>query len=168
MYLSSILFALFSLIPISAIATEKFSGRVVGVIDGDTIRINRDLKSVKVRLYGVDCPELAQAGGKEARTLARQLAYGRVLLIESKGIDRYKRVIGRVYLLSGKTLSRELVKAGKCWWYKRYAPDDETLAKLEGEARAEKRGLWVESSPTPPWEWRKQRKNIKSTSSNRF
>ncbi|MDP6279932.1 MAG: thermonuclease family protein, partial [Nitrospinota bacterium] len=58
-----------------------------------------------MRLYGVDCPELKQAGGREARALVRRLAFGRVLLIESKGRDRYKRVIGRVFLLSRKTLS---------------------------------------------------------------
>jgi endonuclease YncB( thermonuclease family) len=147
--------------PISASAAETFYGRVVGVIDGDTIRITRNLKSVKVRLYGVDCPEIKQAGGKEARALVRRLAFGRVLLIESKGKDRYKRIIGRVYLLSGNTLSRELVKAGKCWWYRKYAPDDQYLKELEKEAKADKRGIWADPNPIPPWKWRKKRRNIK-------
>jgi len=142
----------------SAAQAAQFAGRIVGVIDGDTVRVTRDLKSVKVRLYGIDCPELKQAGGKEARALVRRLTYGRVLLIESKGKDRYKRIIGRVFLLSGDTLSRELVKAGKCWWYRKYAPDDETLSDLEDEAKAARRGLWADPDPVPPWEWRKQRR----------
>ena len=61
------------------------------VIDGDTIRVTHDLKSVKVRLYGIDCPEIKQAGGKEARALIRRLAFGRVLLVESKGKEKYKK-----------------------------------------------------------------------------
>ena len=137
---------------------KQFVGRVVGVIDGDTIRVTHDLKLVKVRLYGVDCPEIKQAGGKEARALVRRLAYGKVLHIESKGKDRYKRVIGRVHLLSGNTLSRELVKAGMCWWYRKYAPDDETLSDMEDEAKAARRGLWAEADPIPPWEWRRDRR----------
>ena len=136
----------------------QFAGRVVGVIDGDTIRITHNLKSVKVRLYGVDCPEIKQTGGKAARALARRLAFGRVLLIESKGKDRYKRIIGRVYLLSGNTLSRELVKAGKCWWYRKYAPDDQYLEELEAEAKADKRGVWADTDPVSPWEWRRDRR----------
>jgi micrococcal nuclease len=134
----------------SAALAEQFSGRVVGVIDGDTIRVKHNLKSVKVRLYGVDCPEIKQAGGKAARALVRRLAFGRVLLIESKGKDRYKRIIGRVFLLSGNMLSRELVKAGKCWWYQKYAPDDQYLKELEMEAKDEKRGLWEVHNPEPP------------------
>ena len=57
---------------------------------------------------------------------------------------------------SGNTLSRELVKAGACWWYRQYAPDDEMLADLEAEAKADKRGLWVDMEPVPPWEWRRK------------
>jgi micrococcal nuclease len=141
-----------------AMPQKRFSGRVAGVIDGDTIRVTHDLKSVKVRLYGVDCPDIKQVGGKAARALVRRLAFGRVLLIESKGKDRYKRIIGRVFLLSGNTLSRELVKAGKCWWYEKYAPDDQYLMELEKEAKAEKRDIWAEPDPVPPWEWRKKRR----------
>ena len=116
---------------------------------------------MKVRLYGVDCPELKQPGGIEARGMARRLAHGRGLLIEPKGRDRYWRTIGRVFLLSGNTLSRELVKAGKCWWYRKYAPDDQYLKELEKEAKADKRGIWADPNPIPPWKWRKKRRNIK-------
>jgi micrococcal nuclease len=157
-YLFVIFFLLIFLLTRSVSAAETFAGRVVGVIDGDTIRVAHDLKSVMVRLYGVDCPEIKQAGGKAARALVRRLAFGRVLLIESKGKDRYKRIIGRVYLLSGNTLSRELVKAGKCWWYRKYAPDDQYLEELEAEAKADKRGVWADTDPIPPWEWRRDRR----------
>jgi micrococcal nuclease len=42
------------------------------------------------------------------------------------------------------------------WWFRRYAPGDETLERLEKEARQARHGLWVDQeSPIPPWEWRK-------------
>ena len=141
----------------SAAHAEMIAGRIVGVYDGDSLRVTQEGNSVRVRLYGVDCPELKQSGGTEARALARRLAFGRFLLIETKGRDRYGRTIGRVFLLSGNTLASELVKAGACWWYERYAPADATLAELEAEARAAQRGLWADRSPTPPWKWRRER-----------
>jgi len=54
----------------------------------------------------------------------------------------------------GRVLNHELVKAGFAWWYRRYAPDDDTLVQLEQEARDAKRGLWVDPHPVPPWQWR--------------
>ena len=85
-----------------------------------------------VRLHGIDCPEKGQKHGKEARRLAHRIAYGRVALIESRGEGRYGRTIGNVILPGGKNLNHELVKAGACWWYRRYAPKSETLKMLEG------------------------------------
>ena len=72
-----------------------------------------------------------------------KLAYVRVVSIESRGQDRYGRIIARVRLPSGKLLSRELVGAGVCWWFRRYAPKDENLERLEAKVREEKRGLWA-------------------------
>ena len=51
------------------------------------------------------------------------------------------------------TIRHPQVKAGACWWYRRYAPKSETLNRLEAEAREAKRGLWaalVHESASPP------------------
>jgi endonuclease YncB( thermonuclease family) len=139
--------------------SEQFIARVFGVHDGDSLRVNTDGgRTMRVRLYGVDCPEIKQPYGIKARALTRQLAFGRLLTFESKGKDRYGRIIARVYLLTRKMLAQELVKAGACWWYQKYAPDDEGLKRLEREAKAEMRGLWAEEEPVPPWKWRRQKK----------
>lgn len=140
-------------------ASSQFTARIFGVHDGDSLRVNTEGgRSMRVRLYGVDCPEIGQPYGIQARALTRQLAYGRLLTFESKGKDRYGRTIAKVYLLTRKMLAQELVKAGACWWYKRYAPKDEELKRLEGEAKREKRGLWAERNPIPPWKWRRQKR----------
>ncbi len=81
--------------------------------------------------------------------------------MQDYGPDKYGRTIGDVLLPDGRVLNHELVKAGFAWWYRRYAPDDETLAQLEREARGAQRGLWADSHAVPPWEWRIMRKRYR-------
>ncbi len=148
--LETVLISIILLIAPHALAAKPFPARVVGVVDGDTLRVSRkEGGTVKVRLYGIDCPERNQEHGKEARRLTVKLAYGRVVFVEKRGKYPYGGIIGRMSLPSGKFLSRALVRDGACWWYKRYAPKDETLKKLE--ARANKCGLWANQKPVPPW-----------------
>ncbi len=61
------------------------------------------------------------------------------------------------WTLSTRLLNEELVNAGFAWWYRKYAPGNETLQQLEREARDAKRGLWAEPELIPPWEWRGRR-----------
>ncbi len=68
--------------------------------------------------------------------------------------------MGEVLLPDGRSLNHELVKAGFAWWYRKYAPEDDTLKQLEEEARQAKRGLWVDPHAVPPWEWRKMQHTI--------
>ncbi len=66
-----------------------------------------------------------------------------------------------VLLPDGRSLDRELVRAGFAWWYRRYAPDDETPEQLEREARGAELGLWADPHAVPPLEWRKMRKSYR-------
>ena len=134
---------------------EQFTGKVVGLSDGDTISVLREGKAVKVRLHGVDTPEKAQAFGTQARKLTGDLVFQQTVTVVIRDTDRYGRVVGEVLLPDGRSLNQELVKAGMAWWYRQYAPNDTTLAQLEAEARTAKHGLWADANPIPPWEWRK-------------
>lgn len=69
-----------------------------------------------------------------------------------------------VVTVGGKNLNQELVRAGMAWHYVRYAPKDKTLAKLEADARAALRGLWVDKAPIPPWDYRSGPQNARSPS----
>lgn len=141
-------------------SAEQFTGKVVGISDGDTISVLREGKAVKVRLYGVDAPEQAQAFGTKARQLTGDLAFQREVTVVIHATDRYGRLVGEVLLPDGRTLNHELVRAGLAWWYRQYAPKDTALAQLEAEAKTAKRGLWADAQPVPPWEWRKPHREL--------
>jgi len=131
-----------------------FTGKVVGVSDGDTISVMHNGKAERIRLSGIDCPEKSQAFGQRAKQFTSALVFGKDVTVNVQDTDRYGRTVGEVKLLDGRVLNQELVQAGLAWWYRKYAPGDTTLERLETEARAAKRGLWVEPHPVPPWEWR--------------
>jgi micrococcal nuclease len=83
-----------------------------------------------------------------------ELAFGKIVIVRVTGEDRYRRFIGDVVLPDGRVLNHELVKAGLAWWYRKYAPRDAVLERLETEAHAARVGLWSERDPVPRWEWR--------------
>jgi len=145
------------LVPCSRAETDAFTGRVVGVSDGDTISVMRGEKSVRVRLWGIDTPESRQAFGNRAKQFTSAACFGKEVVVSIKDVDRYKRIVGLVILGNGRSLNSELVRAGMAWWYQAYAPDDAYLRELQARARKEKQGLWQDPSPVPPWEFRRNR-----------
>ncbi len=107
---------------------------------------------------GIDCPEKRQPFGNRAKQFTSNLVFAKTVTVQVMDRDRYGRTVGEVLLPDGRSLNRELVKAGFAWWYWKYAPDGETLEQLEREARRTKRGLWAEPHAVAPWEWRARRK----------
>src|SRR4029434_2766430 len=101
-------------------SAEQFTGKVVGISDGDTISVLREGKAVKGRLHGVDTPEKAQAFGTQARKFTSDLAFQRDVTVVVQDTDRYGRLVGEVLLPDGRSLNQELVKAGMAWWYRPY------------------------------------------------
>ena len=130
------------------------TGKVVAIADGDTLTVLVDQKEVKVRVHGIDCPERGQPFGTRAKQFTADQAFGKVVSVEVIDTDRYGRTVGRVTLSTGDDLSASLVEHGMAWHYVKYAPDDKELAALDVAARQGKVGLWLDSKPIPPWEWR--------------
>lgn len=147
---------LFILLLLPAICQAQITGKVVGVHDGDTFKMLLEGdRLIRVRLHGIDCPELGQPFSKVARDRVADLIAGEVITIDSLDHDRYRRVIGMVYLQNGDTLNKLLIREGLAWHYKKYDKRD-SWAKAEDEARDHKRGLWIEQA-VAPWDHRKRK-----------
>lgn len=83
------------------------------------------------------------------------LVFGKEITLQRHGLDKYGRTIAEVLLPDGTNVNHMLVKDDWCWRYRKYAPGDAVLEKLEKEAREAKKGLWVDPAPIPPWAYRK-------------
>jgi endonuclease YncB( thermonuclease family) len=142
----------------SSAFAEDFTGLVVSVLDGDTIEVLHNTRAERIRLNGIDCPEKGQAYGKRAKQAASELVFGKEVTLQTHGLDKYGRTIADVLLPDGTNVNHALVKDGWCWWYRKYAPENPTLERLEAEAREARAALWANTRPVPPWEWRKRKK----------
>ncbi len=136
-------------------APTRFTGRVVAVHDGDTISVLVGRRPVKVRLDGIDCPELSQPYGRVAKLFTSDHVFGKTVEVEQTTVDRYGRSVGRVFV-NGEDLSNLVLAAGLAWHYTQYS-SDRSLAAAEQSARAAHRGLWSQPNPTPPWVYRRPR-----------
>jgi len=115
-----------------------------------------------VRLDGIDCPESGQAFGSRAKAFTSELTFGKVFTVCPRNKDRYGRTVAEIVLPDGRDVSHELVRTGFAWWFRKYATHETELARLEAEAQAARRGLWIDPHPIPPWEWRNQRATASS------
>lgn len=153
-----VLLAILALV-LSFPAWADFTGDVVGVVDGDTITVlDADKVQHKIRLTGIDAPEKKQPFGNRSKQSLSNMVFNKTVTVETGKRDRYGRELGKV-LAGGKDVNLEQVRAGLAWHYKAYertqsATDRQVYADAENEAKAAKRGLWADSAPTPPWEWR--------------
>ena len=92
--------------------------------------------------------------GKKAKQAASDMAFDQEVTIRPSETDRYGWTVAEVILPDDKSLNRELVSQGLAWWYRKYAPADKELEKLESEARTAKLGLWTQEKPVALWDWR--------------
>ena len=75
---------------------DTFSGKCVGVTDGDTITVLREGGEVKARLEGIDTPERGDDYSQKAKKFLSALVFGKQVSVRDQGQDRYGRTIGRV------------------------------------------------------------------------
>lgn len=147
---------MFFLIPFFTFCQTTYTGKVVGVKDGDTVVVLDSLnKQTTLRLAEIDCPENSQPFGSKAKQFTSQEIYRKQIKYVVTDIDRYGRSIAMIYYDDYKYLSAELIKNGLAWHYKRYSTSKE-LANFENSARLKKVGLWYDKDPMEPWEWRRK------------
>ena len=149
---------LFIALPTSA---ESIECRVIGIADGDTfscLTANRD--QVRVRLAGIDAPELGQPYGRRARQALSGFVFGKDVTLIAQDRDRDGRTLAQVKV-ADIDVNAEMVRTGAAWAYRVYLKD-RTLLNLEAVAKEFKRGLWSlsKAEQKAPWEWRKAKRSV--------
>lgn len=132
------------------------SGRVAYVVDGDTIWVKTHAaeKPLKVRLAGIDAPEICQAGGAQSRDLLRQRVLGQTVTISYQRRDDYGRVLARVSL-RGEDIGRWMVGNGQAWSY-RFRRNEGPYAVEEAQARRGRRGIFAAYNAENPRSFRQR------------
>lgn len=142
------------------LASHAWPARVVDVSDGDTILVERhtDGERVKIRLFGIDTPERAQAYGEMARAFVIKNALYQQVEIKPMHTDRYGRLVAVVFLPCGQamqiSLQVALLKAGLAWVWPKYCKDCKDWKIVQREAQQQRIGLWIDADPVEPWAWR--------------
>ncbi len=136
---------------------DTFTGKVIGIKDGDTFEVLYDSVPERVRLAEIDCPEKKQAFGMKAKQYASDLCFGKTVTVINTGRDRYGRIVGKITTQEGTNVNEQMIKAGFAWHYKQYS-DNLKLDDYEAQAREKHLGLWADDNPAPPWDYRKERR----------
>lgn len=106
-----------------------------------------------VYLRNVDCPELKQPYGKQAKHATAAYIANREVVVRDLKRDRQGRMIADILLPDGRQIAHELIKEGLAWVQPGWS-GDQSLKDMEELARAAGTGLWAESNPVPPWKWK--------------
>lgn len=145
-------------------------GEVVGLSDGDTIKVLDRGTTYKIRLMGIDAPERGQPFSKRSTQHLSSLVFRKKVEVHWEKKDFYQRILGKVMVEDPSCercplidVNLRQVEAGLAWWYRQYAkeqtPKDRALyERAELASREAKLGLWVDPEPVPPWEWRRDKR----------
>ncbi len=169
----TIILVIFLIFPFTSYAKspiQTIEGTVTKVSDGDSISVKGNLGTkLKVRLYGIDAPEIekcnkrtgqvskkGQPYGEEAWRALDGKVYRQRVKLDVMDIDKYRRLVSLVWL-GDRNINEEMVAEGWSWAYRKYLDTSyaSEFIDLEGQARAKRLGLWQQYNPQPPWEFRK-------------
>ncbi|WP_081303109.1 thermonuclease family protein [Gilliamella sp. App6-5] len=139
----------------NTLAYADFSGKVVKVIDGDTVDILTVKKQkIRVRLLDIDAPERGQAFGDASREHLASLIAGKNVFVKENKKDIYKRTLGTIFF-NKVNINAKMVESGYAWAYRyKGIADNKIMVKLEENAKQNKKGLWKDKYPITPWDFR--------------
>jgi endonuclease YncB( thermonuclease family) len=144
-------------------ATAKtFQGIVTHVNDGDTLWIEVDPKTkpIKVRLQGIDAPEICQAWGTQARDALKARLLRQSVSLNTRAKDDYDRALGRV-AFRNEDVGEWLVKNGHAWSY-HHRRNPGPYAREQTTAQGARLGLWAQAGAQEPRQFRKAHGSCKT------
>jgi endonuclease YncB( thermonuclease family) len=127
------------------------------------LTIHHDGRNETIYLKDIDCPDLKQPYGKQAKLVTAAFIGHRDVVVRGLKRDKQGRVSAEVFLHDGRNVGHELLKEGLAWW-RRSASSDAGLEVVEELARASGKGLWADSDPVPPWKWKAPKKTSRKYS----
>ena len=136
-----------------ALAQAEFVARVLIVHEGDRLTVHHQGRKNMIYLRGVDCPELKQPYGKQAKHATAAYIANREVVVRDLKRDRQGRMTADILLPDGRQIAHELIKEGLAW-VQPGGSGDQALKDMEELAKASKNSLWSESDPVPPWKWK--------------
>jgi endonuclease YncB( thermonuclease family) len=152
-----------------AAVADTLSGRVVRVVDGDTLILlvagaGGQQTQERIRLAAVDAPERGQPWGEKAKQALAAHVFGRDVMVEWTRRDRFGRVVGKV-IDGGQDVNLAMIRDGMARWFRRFAAeqsaaDRKLYEEAENRARLGRVGLWSEENPTPPAERRGRERHL--------
>ena len=131
----------------------EFRARVSHVVDGDTVELRPEGRTERVRLRGIDCPELKQPYGPQAKRAVAAMVTGVTVGVKTYGKEKNGLIIADLFLDGGRSVSRILLREGFAWRASSRTPDPD-LEAAEADAQYAKRGLWSDPNPVAPWTYR--------------
>jgi endonuclease YncB( thermonuclease family) len=138
--------------PRQAPETQPFFGTLFRAPNRHTFWRNRTPSGQKRQT----APKSAAVFERFSTSIPGRLPFGQTVRVEMIDVDRYKREVGRIFL-GERFINMEMVRDGFAWRYIQYDKPGEFTA-AENDAREHRGGLWTDSSPVPPWEWRKMKR----------
>ena len=129
----------------------RVEGRIDRVIDGDTFHMASMGRRFRVRLKGIDAPEVRGAAGRAARDWAMERFTDERVTWRPLGVDVYGRLVADVHVGDGTLVNAEVVRSGYARAIRDFPSEHrELLVSLENEAREAGRGMWGTSPAEPP------------------
>lgn len=120
--------------------SQSIKGKVIRIVDGDTVTLLDSTNTqIRIRLYGIDCPENGQDFANVAKKFTSDLCFSKIITVDVKDIDRYGRTFDIVWTQDSINVNLELLKAGLAWHYKSFDKSEE-FATAESLAKEQKTG----------------------------
>ena len=142
-----------------ALSWADFLARVVTVHEGDRLTIRHDGRNETIYVKDIDCPELKQAYGKEAKQAITAYVGSRDVVVRALKRGRNGLGTAEILLQDGRNVGHELLKEGLAW-ARPEKGQDQGLEDMEQLAKAERKGLWSDPNPVAPWKWKPTSKVI--------
>lgn len=142
-------------------SASTLTGRVVAIADGDTLTLLVGRQQHVIKLAAIDAPERYQAWGDRSQTNLSRLALNQMAVAECFRFDQKGQRLCKL-TVNRADIGLAQIQSGMAWWSRQEAnaqsaEDQSAYSSAELMAKLRRLGLWGDTLPVPPWEFRNER-----------